>query len=263
MLVFISKLIPLLVYPLSLAALLLLLALGLGRRVRLQRAALLLALGVLLVGGNRWTAMSLARGLESRYRPPDPPPQVDAIVVLGGGSESAEAPRRIPEVNGAGDRMIYAAWLYRQGAAPAILASGGVLDWSSASTTPADDMAMLLELMGVPDDVIWRQPRSRNTFEDAVYSAEILRQKGAQRILLVTSAWHMPRAVRLFEAQRLDVTPAPTDFIVSDNDWASRWSLDLRAIILGLLPNVDNLSLTTKMLKEYLGMSYYTLIGWE
>jgi uncharacterized SAM-binding protein YcdF (DUF218 family) len=263
MVVFLSKLIPLLIYPIGLAALLIVLALFLQTRIRLQRVALLLALGVLFVGGNRWLAMGLAHALESHYRLPNPPPPADAIVVLGGGTESAEPPRSLPEVNSAGDRLIYAAWLYRQGAAPAILVSGGLVDWSNATTTPADDMATLLDLMSVPAEAIWRQPNSRNTYEDALYSAELLRQKGARRILLVTSAWHMPRAVRLFEAQDLDVIPAPADFMISDNEWNTRWSLDTRAFILALLPSVDNLALTTKMLKEYFGMLYYSLIGWD
>jgi uncharacterized SAM-binding protein YcdF (DUF218 family) len=117
-------------------------------------------------------------------------------------------------------------------------------------------------MIGVPSESIWQQPKSRNTYEDALYSAQILKEQGIRRILLVTSAWHMPRSVRLFQAQGLEVVPAPADFYVTDADWNRLTSLDLRAQILGLLPSVDNLGLTTRMLKEYLGMLVYDLQGY-
>jgi uncharacterized SAM-binding protein YcdF (DUF218 family) len=262
MFVFLSKLLPPLVYPLGLACILIILALLLGRRAGWRRAALILALLVLWAGGNRWVAMGLARSLEHRYLPPSPLPVVGAIVLLGGGTASPESPRPMTEINSAGDRVLYSAWLYQQGKAPAILASGGLLDWTPLHTTPAEDMASLLQMMGVPPDAIWLQPESRNTYEDALYSAQILKEKGVRRILLVTSAWHMPRSVRLFQAQGLDVVPAPTDFNVTDADWAELTRLDLRSQILGLFPSAENLGLTTRMLKEYLGLLVYDLQGY-
>lgn len=262
MFVFLSKLLPPLVYPLGLACLLILFALLIRRWARWQRAALILALLILWMGGNRWVAMGLARPLERRYLPPVPLPPAEAIVLLGGGTASPNAPRPITEVNSAGDRVIYAAWLYHQGKAPVILASGGLLDWTPARTTPAQDMAALLEMMGVPADAIWLQPESHNTHEDALFSARILKEKGVRRILLVTSAWHMPRSVRLFQAQGLDVLPAPTDFYVTDADWEDLSRFDLRAQLLGLFPSAENLGLTTRMLKEYLGMLVYDLQGY-
>jgi uncharacterized SAM-binding protein YcdF (DUF218 family) len=262
MFVFLSKLLPPLVYPLGLACILIIVALLFRRRSRWGQAALILALLVLWIGGNRWTAMGLARSLERRYLPPEPLPTAPVIVVLGGGTEAPEPPRPMTETNGAGDRVLYAAWLYRQGKAPAILVSGGLLDWTDSQTTPAEDMAALLEMLGVPSQAIWLQTQSRNTYEDAIYSAQILKEKGIQRILLVTSAWHMPRSVRLFQAQGLQVTPAPTDFYVTDADWKRLKTPDLRVQLLGLFPSADNLGLTTRMLKEYLGMLVYDLQGY-
>jgi uncharacterized SAM-binding protein YcdF (DUF218 family) len=72
----------------------------------------------------------------------------------------------------------------------------------------------------------------------------------------------MPRSVRLFQAQGLDVVPAPTDFNVTDADWAELTRLDLRSQILGLFPSAENLGLTTRMLKEYLGLLVYDLQGY-
>jgi uncharacterized SAM-binding protein YcdF (DUF218 family) len=262
MFVFLSKALPPLFYPVGLACLLIILALLSGKRSGLRKIALILALLVLFLGGNRWVAMGLARSLERRYLPPDPMPAAQAIVVLGGGTESPDPPRLMTEVNSAGDRVLYAAWLYQQGKAPVILASGGMLDWEQRQTTSAQNMAALLEMIGVPPRAILLQPDSRNTYEDALYSARLLKAAGIRRILLVTSAWHMPRALRLFQAQGLEVVPAPTDFNVTDVAWKELTSPDVRVQILALLPSAENLGLTTRMLKEYLGMLVYDLQGY-
>lgn len=263
MFVFFSKLLPPLVYPLGLAVLLVAGGLLLHRRPRLQRWALIAALALLFVAGNRWTAMGLARSLENRYRPPAVLPRGEVIVVLGGGTEAQDPPRPMAEVNGAGDRVIYAASLYRQGAAKQILVSGGRLDWSALTTTPADEMAALLVFMGVPESAIWRQAESCNTYEDAKFSAGLLREQGIGRALLVTSAFHMPRAVRLFEAQGIEVVPLPVDYTVTDSEWQGLASPDWRSAALSIFPSVENLSLTTKILKEYLGILVYDLRGWD
>jgi uncharacterized SAM-binding protein YcdF (DUF218 family) len=262
MFVFLSKALPPFIYPLGLACLLISLALLLGRRAGWRQAVLVLALLVLLLGGNRWVAMGLARSLEWCYLPPSPLPEAQAIVLLGGGTESPESPRPMTEINGAGDRVLYAAWLYRQGKAPVILASGGLLDWELHETSAAENMQALLQFIGVPAEAILTQPDSRNTYEDALFSARILKEKGIQRILLVTSAWHMPRAFRLFQAQGLEVVPAPVDFTVTDAAWKELTTPDVRLQLLALLPSAERLGLTTRMLKEHLGMLVYDLQGY-
>lgn len=261
MFVFLSKLLPLLIYPLGLACIFILLALAL-RRVNRQRAALIAALLCLWLGGNRWVALALARSLELRYLPPESIPQAEAIVLLGGGTETWDVPRPMPEISSAGDRVLYAASLYRQGAAPYVLVSGGLLDWNRLPTTPAEDMTTLLIFMGVPAEAIWQQNASRNTYEDAVYCARILREKGLQRVLLVTSAAHMPRSVRLFEAQGLEVLPAPVDYTISESEWRDEWRAGPRSWLIGLIPSAEYLATTTRILKEYLGMFIYDLRGW-
>jgi uncharacterized SAM-binding protein YcdF (DUF218 family) len=261
--VFLSKLLPLFVYPLGLACLFIFAAL-LARtsHSRLRNILLLTSLAVLWLGGNRWVSQALARSLEWRYLPPAEVPEADVLVLLGGGTQPSEYPRSMVEVNEAGDRILYAAWLYRQGKADYILASGGLLDWSPRENTPAQDMAFLLEMMGVPKEAIWLQPDSLNTYEDALFSAEILRAKGIHRILLVTSASHMLRSVRLFEAQGLEVVPLPTDYTVSSPAKTEPGKFDLRPFILGLFPSADNLATTTRILKEYIGIWMYDLKGW-
>lgn len=263
MFVTLSKLLPVLVYPTGLLFLLILGALLLRKRGRLRDALLIGALVVLLVAGNRYVALGLVRSLEWRTFPPAEDVTAEAIVVLGGGTELIAEPRPIVEVNGAGDRVLYAAELYRRGAAPLIVASGGrVALFETGDSTPAEEMLFLLEFVGVPREAIMLEANSQNTHENALFSAEILKERGVQRILLVTSALHMPRALPLFEAQGLQVIPAPADYILSQPQWEQLWQGGPAASLLGLFPSAGNLNLTTNVMKEYLGLLVYRLRGW-
>jgi uncharacterized SAM-binding protein YcdF (DUF218 family) len=183
------------------------------------------------------------------------------MVVLGGGTEPATSPRTTVELNGAGDRVIYAAQLYNEGKAGQILLSGGGIEWQdSGSTTPADDMATILLQLGIPQEALIIENESRNTYENALYAKELLEEQEMETgpILLVTSAMHMPRAVALFEKQGFEVIPLPVDFNVTavstTNGFISK--------VLDILPNASKLSLTTNAMKEYLGYAIYKLRGW-
>lgn len=263
MFVYLSKLLPLFIYPLGLASILLILVLVLEKRQKLRRGLLITALIILWLGSNRWVSYALARSLEWRNLPPENTPQGEVIVLLGGGTESDDSPRPMTEVNSAGDRVLYAAKLYHDGAAPVILASGGNLDFSTTrGATPAEEMKELLILTGVPISDIWEQPQSQNTYEDALYSAEILRENNISEVILVTSAMHMPRSKALFEKQGVEVIPAPVDFTVTHQNWAGTFKPGLDEFVINLLPNASSLGLTTNVLKEYLGLLVYGLRGW-
>lgn len=263
MFVYLSKLLPLFVYPLGLITLLLVLALVLGQKKARQRGLLIAALALLFLGSNRWFSFALARSLEWRNLPPETMPQAEVIVLLGGGTEPKDYPRPMAEVNSAGDRVLYAARLYHDGAAPVILVSGGNLAFSSArGSTPSDDMLDILALTGVPEDAIWRQDRSQNTHDDAVLSAEMLKEKEITEVILVTSAMHMPRAKALFEKQGITVIPAPVDYTITEQNWQSVFHPSPGEFLIHLLPNESALGLTTAVLKEYLGMLVYSLRGW-
>lgn len=263
MFVYLSKLLPLFVYPLGLACILLILALVLEKRRRWRRGIMIVALVLLWLASNRWVSFGLARSLEWQNLPPDPMPQAEVIVLLGGGTESADYPRPMTEVNGAGDRVLYAAKLYQEGIAPNILVSGGNLDFSeSRGATPAAEMTELLILTGVPNEVIWQQPDSQNTYEDALYSFEILEEKGITKVILVTSAIHMPRSKALFEKQGLEVIPAPVDYTITEQNWRTTFKPGLDEFVIHLLPSAGSLGLTSNVLKEYIGMLIYGLRGW-
>jgi uncharacterized SAM-binding protein YcdF (DUF218 family) len=267
MFLFLSKFLPPFIYPVGLTCLLLALAVLLGRRPRWQTRLTAAALAVLWLGGNRIVTMALLRSLEWQYTPATipgtPPPQADVIVVLGGGTRARAFPRTANEINEAGDRLLCAARLYQQGAAPRILLSGGNVPWLGPASTPeAEAMADILVAIGVPRDAIWTEPASRNTHENAVETQAFLESQGIDDVILVTSALHMPRAYGVFAKTDLDVTPVPADYLVTQADWEHHTQPDLVIQLINLLPRAENLHWTTSALKEYVGIWIYGLRGW-
>ncbi|MBX3000543.1 MAG: YdcF family protein [Caldilineaceae bacterium] len=259
---FLSKLLPLFVYPLGLACVLLAAALILGRYRRVQWTLIALSLAVLWLSGNRLATMAAVRSLEWRYLPQAEIPAAEVIVVLGGGERSRTPPRPIHEINEAGDRLLYAAYLYKAGKAPHILLSGGVPVLMGPGVMAGSQvMAETLELMGVPPDALWHEPRSLNTYENAVESRAILAERGIDRIILVTSAMHMPRASALFARQGFDVIPAPTDFFLTEADWEFYTQPSLEVQIFNLLPSAQDLELISNVIREYMGIWVARLRG--
>lgn len=260
--IFLSKFLPLFLYPTGMITLLIILTLVTWKKRRLSLAFLVLALIILLVAGNRYTATSFARTLEWRYPPLNEGSRADVIVLLGGGTEPDVAPRAMVEVNAAGDRVLYAYKLYQEGAAPLLLLSGGDIDFLYDSpSTPADDMATLMETLGVPRQDMLIQNKSLNTEQDAEFSCKMIKEKGYGSVILVTSAFHMPRSVALFEAQGCPVIPAPVDFSITEGSWENLTHPNLQEFLINLLPSYTHISTVTKTMKEYFGMWYYQLSG--
>lgn len=263
MFIFLSKLLPLFVYPLGLACLLLLLALTIRHRHKLRAGLIIAAILILWLSSTTGFSTLLARSLEYRYPSQEDYPIADVAVVLGGGTEPAVSPRNSVEVNSAGDRVLYAAQLYNEGKAGKLLLSGGEIAWlNEGSTTPADDMASLLTSIGIPQEALILETESKNTYENALYAKQILGTLAVDRILLVTSALHMPRAVALFEKQGLEVIPVPVDYSITDGAAPADGASRLQVKLIDIIPQSGNLSLTTNALKEYLGYFVYKLQGW-
>lgn len=260
MFLFLSKLLPLLVYPLGIACLLIGVAIvTLWKRPRVAAVCLATALGVLLLFSNGTFSRWLVRSLEWQHLPAADLPQAEAIVVLGGSTRPAIAPRPWIDVQEAGDRPLHAARLYLNHKAPHVILSGGRIPWGPTATSEADDMAQIVQAMGVPDAAIIKESRSRNTRENAVNVQKILLQKDIQTILLVTSAIHMPRALKIFEKLGIEAIAAPTDFLTVEGDQPSG---NMQGSLLDALPQAERLERSTRALKEYLGMVVYRLRGW-
>jgi uncharacterized SAM-binding protein YcdF (DUF218 family) len=262
MFLFLSKLLPIFIYPLGLSCILLLVALvTLWKRPQAAAACMSFSLVLLLLASNSWVATGLVRSLEWQHLPPESYPKADAIVVLGGAIRPQAPPRPWVDVAEAGDRPLHAARLYLQGKAPLIILSGGRIDWKDGGPPESMDMAKLVQAMGVPASALLEDPTSLNTYENAVNVKQILDQRGIQRILLVTSAIHMPRSLRIFQKQGIEAIAAPTDFSVVEGRFDELRS-STEAIILNLLPDAENLQATSRALKEYIGIVVYWLRGW-
>jgi uncharacterized SAM-binding protein YcdF (DUF218 family) len=153
--------------------------------------------------------------LESRYPPlldPANAGSYDGIVVLTGGSVAARGLIPFPSVDEHMFRRLDEAWrLYRLQPKP-IIVSGGHVD----PFTPArDENKIAREFLirwGVPKDHVIGEEKSRDTFENALESAKVLKKRGWKRYLLVTSAMHMPRSMLVFAERVSEPIPAPGDF---------------------------------------------------
>ncbi|OLP17539.1 hypothetical protein BST81_14485 [Leptolyngbya sp. 'hensonii'] len=262
MFLFLSKLLPLFLYPLGLTCLLMVVALVLiWKRPRLAAGVIALGLGVLLLSSSSWVSGQLLKSLEWQSLPTTLP-QADAIVVLGGCTRPPLQPRPGVDVTDAGDRVIYGAQLYRQGKAPYLVLSGGRIDWRQGGPPESSDMADLSQQLGVPATAILQDPTSFNTHENAVNVKKILQEKGLQRVLLVTTATHMPRSRLIFKHEGIDAIPAPTDFIMTYQPASETSEGSWQSVILDLIPDAERLGFTTRALKEYLGIAIYRLRGW-
>lgn len=136
-------------------------------------------------------------------------------------------------------RLRYAAFVQRQTGLPILVSGGRVLALNQPSLA-AIMAADLEEHFRVP--VRWFETQSRNTHENARFSAQLLADDGIERILLITEAFHMPRAVLEFERAGLSVVAAPTAPL--DNSVSA---------VLAWVPNAAALSNSTLALHEYLG----------
>jgi uncharacterized SAM-binding protein YcdF (DUF218 family) len=224
------------------------------RQPRASGIILFLAIALLYLSSAPWSSRLLLGTLEGKYpiRPSTELPEADAIVLLGGTTYPVQPPRvEAEEITGA--RVQRAARLYRAGKAPKIIVSGGVVYSSTEglARTEADDMFDLLVMMGVPADAIVREAASRNTYENTGNTLGILEAMKCRQILLVTSAFHMPRAMALFRRSNLTIIPAPSD--PRSGGKANQWR--------DFFPGPDALKLTTQAVNEIVGIGGYWLLG--
>ena len=136
----------------------------------------------------------------------------DAIVVLGGGIAAAHPPELPePDLNEGADRIWQAARLWKRGAAPRIIVTGGsfLAKHGGPPLTEADAMRVFLIDLGVPADAITDEGKALNTIENIRNVRAII---GHGKVALVTSAYHMPRALQLAARAGLDVGAFPTDY---------------------------------------------------
>ena len=165
-----------------------------------------------------WSTGVAYRAMESSLEAEYPPveieslPQADAIVVLGGGMAFCTNAWAHAEIIEGGDRAWMGAKLYNSGKAPVVICSGGGVEFS---TVP------FLEDLGVERDRIVLVDEAENTEQESRFIGDLVRERRGEwsleaegrepTILLITSAWHMRRAMLLFSRSGLKVVPVPVD----------------------------------------------------
>jgi uncharacterized SAM-binding protein YcdF (DUF218 family) len=248
-----------LLYPTSLCLVLLGFAALFRKRRLVCRICFSLAVAVLLVCGNGWLVGALSKNLEWRNLPPNPVPEADCIVVLSGGVLGHLPPRPTLELAQEGNRILYGAFLFREHKAPYIICTGNVATGGIAPRPAADDMSDFLQTLGVVEDVVITETRSENTHEHAQNLYPMFKDHSFKRILLVTSARHMPRALGVFRrgCPGIEFIPTPTDFRTIERAPAP-WYRELTSLV----PTPSTLLGFSEVMHEYLGIAYYKLRGW-
>jgi uncharacterized SAM-binding protein YcdF (DUF218 family) len=160
----------------------------------------------------------LMHPLENRYETPVVGKMngADVVVVLGGLIDASTFRGGRPEFHDGADRLSVALEIYLKGRARHILISGGSGLLLQGGLREGDVLKDYLVSLGFPEEKILAERNSRNTRENAVQSLKIIREKKFKSVILVTSAFHMPRSVRCFQKVGLDVIPFPVDFKGAD-----------------------------------------------
>lgn len=194
-------------------------------------------------------SMILARPLTGRYvKKIRPRGDAEAIVVVAGAVNYPTNERPYALVGrDTYRRIMHAAWLYHNWKPLPVPASGG--PESRGGEAASVIMRRMLEEERVPSSKIWAEEQSRSTYENALYSAELLHEHGVHQIALVVETDSMLRAEMCFRKQGLGVTPAPCLFRDYQFGWAE------------LLPNWEGICRQEILLHECLGLLWYRLRG--
>lgn len=189
--------------------------------------------------------------LENRFPHPVLPEQIDGIVVLGGGvNPTIAAARHQISVPEASERLFEAASLARRYPTARIIVSGGEAAIVPKGLSEADAMRNVLIEAGVDPARVETEGTSRNTYENAVDTRQLAQPKPDEKWLLITSGWHMPRAVGCFRNVGWAVVPYPVDYRTTEK--------------IGLLTNLVMVKEFLRLdlaAKEWIGLFVYRLLG--
>jgi len=242
-----------LVQPLNLVLLLVVLgpmmtALGrahLGRTLVMTGLTIFITISILPIG------QLLLLPLENRYAVHTPlPSTVDGIIVLGGGAMPSISTRRNqPTFNNHSER--YTKFVELAGRYPdaKLIVAAGPSETVASRATEAEVLRRFFVSMGIPKERVLLESESRNTWENALFARDLIHPKPDSRWLLITTAYHMPRATGVFQTGGWDVVAAPVDFRTSGT--VSYASFDA----------LDRITELDTALREWFGLIAYYFMG--
>ena len=209
----------------------------------------------LIVGGMSPLPYWLIRPLEDRFPKPAITGEITGIIVLGGAITTT---RGMNSTNASAARMMDSAALALKYPNAKLVFTGGdasLVDENEPdeARTEAEAARRFYLSLGIDPQRLVLEDKSRNTFENAIFTKPLINQKPSERWLLITSAWHMPRSIGIFRKAGIDVVPYPVDFSTRGTP------RDYRQLNRGFS---HGLELTDSVVKEWIGLIAYRLAGY-
>ncbi|HVU18522.1 MAG TPA: YdcF family protein [Candidatus Didemnitutus sp.] len=245
----VNKILP--VFALPMGWVMILLAVAIWRRKRWPVVA---ALVVLYVTSLPPVANALLTLIE-RGNPPvglSTVNKADAVVALGGIFGPSTDNDYVPNFADAAARLEGAIALWQHGKCDWVIFTGARISWLGRKELEGAVSKRAAAARGVPADRIVITGEIENTRDEAQAVAALMKQRGWKKVILVTSAWHMPRAAHLFRKAGVEFIPFPVDF---------RHDAERKFSLLDFFPTADSLTATSMVLREWYGLAFYTLIG--
>ena len=242
MIFILSKILSFLIKPIVWIFVLLIFAIA-SKQPKQRKRYLVLALIVFFFFSNSFIVSKILNSYEAGYPKKG---KYDVGIVLGGFSGLNKRNNEIA-FNWAGDRLFQAIALYKKGQIKQILLSSGSANLVDRKIKEADLAIKYLKLIGIPDSAILIENQSRNTVENARYSlALIAKSTPKAKVLVITSAWHIPRAKLIFDKQaKQKIEYYPTNF-------SGDTEFDLSDFI---IPDASALGTWEMLFKEWMGLA--------
>jgi uncharacterized SAM-binding protein YcdF (DUF218 family) len=245
--IYLHKILPTFVLPIMLVIIAILIGL-----IKNKKKIIYIAIGVLYILSTPIFSNNFFKLVEgSEYRKHiSAIDSADAIVVLSGMLEINEVGDSTNIEWGDPDRFFGGIALFKAGKAQRLIFTGGKMPWDKAKKTEGEVLKENTISNRIPSEKIFVTKDVENTADEAVAVKELI--SPSKRIILVTSAFHMYRAQRIFEKQGFEVIPYKVDFKVS---------VDNQVTLMDFLPSAINLELTEIGIREIIGRIYYIIKG--
>ncbi len=243
--IYLHKILPIFVLPIMLFIIVILIGL-----IKNKKKLIYIAIGVLYIISTPIFSNNFFKLVEgSEYRKHIKSiDSADVIVVLSGMLEINEVGDSTYVEWGDPDRFFGGITLFKAGKAQKLIFTGGKMPWDKTKKTEGEVLKEFAISNGVPSDKILVTKDVENTADEALAVKELIGT--SNRIILVTSAYHMYRAKRLFEKQGFKMIPYKLDYKVSRNN---------KIVVMDFLPDAQCLELTETVCREILGRIFYII----
>ena len=246
--IYLHKILPTFILPIMLVIIVILIGL-----IKNKKKLIYIAIGVLYIlstpiFSNNFFKLVEGSGHNDYRKPISTIDSADAIVVLSGMLEINEVGDSTYIEWGDPDRFFGGIALFKEGKAQKLVFTGGKMPWDKAKKTEGEVLKEYAISNGIPSEKIFVTKDVENTADEAVAVKELI--SPSKRIILVTSAYHMYRAKRLFEKQGFQVIPYKVDYKTAGESAIT---------VMDFLPSAGNLGMTENGIRELLGRLFYLI----